>query len=196
MRLRPVGHGAVGGMKGAQSSVLSPMLCRRATWTWPWPGAVEQRAPSPHLLGQLTWSCPSLPALHGRPSLPPQVLIVVPFREAALRVVQLFISLLEGDSKKQIIVSNKKRFNGEYGSDPEERPPNLKRPEDYEAVFVGNIDDHFRIGNSSLSELRPRSTEVEVHTAGGRELGVLSEGPCRNQGAFEMSCCQGRVSPG
>lgn len=82
-----------------------------------------------------------------------QVLIVVPFREAALRVVQLFISLLEGDSKKKIIVSNKKRFQSEYGSDPEERPPNLKRPEDYEAVFVGNIDDHFRIGNSSLSEL-------------------------------------------
>ncbi|XP_053463287.1 U3 small nucleolar RNA-associated protein 25 homolog isoform X2 [Nycticebus coucang] len=80
----------------------------------------------------------------------PKVLIVVPFREAALRVVQLFISLLEGDSKKKIIVSNKKRFQGEYGSDPEERPPNLKRPEDYEAVFVGNIDDHFRIGVAVL----------------------------------------------
>nr|XP_001915779.2 digestive organ expansion factor homolog [Equus caballus] len=80
----------------------------------------------------------------------PKVLIVVPFREAALRVVQLFISLLEGDSKKKIIVSNKKRFKGEYGSDPEERPPNLKRPEDYEAVFVGNIDDHFRIGVAIL----------------------------------------------
>ncbi|XP_050004199.1 U3 small nucleolar RNA-associated protein 25 homolog isoform X2 [Alexandromys fortis] len=80
----------------------------------------------------------------------PKVLIVVPFREAALRVVHLFISLLEGDSKKKIIVSNKKRFQGEYGSDPEERPPNLKRPEDYEAVFVGNIDDHFRIGVAVL----------------------------------------------
>ncbi|XP_032494945.1 digestive organ expansion factor homolog isoform X1 [Phocoena sinus] len=80
----------------------------------------------------------------------PKVLIVVPFREAVLRVVQLFISLLEGDSKKKIIVSNKKRFNGEYGSDPEERPPNLKRPEDYEAVFVGNIDDHFRTGVAIL----------------------------------------------
>ncbi|XP_006834104.1 PREDICTED: digestive organ expansion factor homolog [Chrysochloris asiatica] len=80
----------------------------------------------------------------------PKVLIVVPFREAALRVVQLFITLLEGDSKKKIIVSNKKRFKGEYGSDPEERPPNLKRPEDYEAVFAGNIDDHFRIGVSIL----------------------------------------------
>lgn len=80
----------------------------------------------------------------------PKVLIVVPFREAALRVVQLFIQLLEGNSKKKIIVSNKKRFQGEYGSDPEERPPNLKRPEDYEAVFVGNIDDHFRIGVAVL----------------------------------------------
>ena len=98
------------------------------------------------------------------PSLPCQVLIVVPFREAALRVVQLFISLLEGDSKKKIIVSNKKRFNGEYGSNPEERPPNLKRPEDYEAVFVGNIDDHFRIGNSSLSRLKPRGTWSVRHT--------------------------------
>ncbi|KAL1770027.1 digestive organ expansion factor-like [Sigmodon hispidus] len=80
----------------------------------------------------------------------PKVLIVVPFREAALRVVQLFISLLEGDSKKKIIVSNKKRFRGEYGFSPEERPPNLKRPEDYEAVFMGNIDDHFRIGVAIL----------------------------------------------
>ncbi|KAG8504394.1 Digestive organ expansion factor [Galemys pyrenaicus] len=79
----------------------------------------------------------------------PKVLIVVPFREAALRVVQLFIQLLEGGSKK-VVVSNKKRFQGEYGSDPAERPPNLKRPEDYEAVFVGNIDDHFRIGVAVL----------------------------------------------
>ncbi|XP_007951168.1 U3 small nucleolar RNA-associated protein 25 homolog [Orycteropus afer afer] len=80
----------------------------------------------------------------------PKVLIVVPFREAALQVVQLFVSFLEGDSKKKIIVSNKKRFKGEYGSDPEEKPPNLKRPEDYEAVFIGNIDDHFRIGVAIL----------------------------------------------
>lgn len=71
---------------------------------------------------------------------------MVPFRESALRVVQVFISLLESSSKKKIDVSNKKRFKGEFGSDPDEKPPNLKRPEDYEAVFAGNIDDHFRIG--------------------------------------------------
>nr|XP_042711062.1 U3 small nucleolar RNA-associated protein 25 homolog isoform X2 [Chrysemys picta bellii] len=82
----------------------------------------------------------------------PKVLIVVPFRESALRVVQIFISLLESGSKKQIDVSNKRRFKGEFGSDPDEKPPNLKRPEDYEAVFAGNIDDHFRIGVAILQK--------------------------------------------
>ncbi|XP_006266087.2 U3 small nucleolar RNA-associated protein 25 homolog isoform X1 [Alligator mississippiensis] len=82
----------------------------------------------------------------------PKVLIVVPFRESALRVVQIFISLLESGNKKQIDVSNKKRFKGEFGSDPDEKPPNLKRPEDYEAVFAGNIDDHFRIGVAVLQK--------------------------------------------
>ncbi|NXB43069.1 DIEXF factor, partial [Leucopsar rothschildi] len=82
----------------------------------------------------------------------PKVLIIVPFRECALRIVHIFISLLEVNDKKKIDVSNKKRFKGEFGSDPEEKPPNLKRPEDYEAVFAGNIDDHFRIGVAILQK--------------------------------------------
>ncbi|XP_044140799.1 LOW QUALITY PROTEIN: U3 small nucleolar RNA-associated protein 25 homolog [Bufo gargarizans] len=81
----------------------------------------------------------------------PKVLIVVPFRESALRVVQLFISLLEVPGRK-VDVSNKKRFKDEFGSAPEDRPPNLRRPEDYEAIFAGNIDDHFRIGLSILQK--------------------------------------------
>ncbi|KAM4040529.1 U3 small nucleolar RNA-associated protein 25 homolog [Anomaloglossus baeobatrachus] len=81
----------------------------------------------------------------------PKVLIVLPFRESALRVVQLLITLLEGSGEK-IEVSNKKRFKKEFGSDPGDRPPNLKRPEDYEAIFAGNIDDHFRIGVSVLQK--------------------------------------------
>ncbi|NXY52675.1 DIEXF factor, partial [Callaeas wilsoni] len=82
----------------------------------------------------------------------PKVLMIVPFRECALRIVHIFISLLEVNDKKKIDVSNKKRFKGEFGSDPEEKPPNLKRPEDYEAVFAGNIDDHFRIGLAILQK--------------------------------------------
>ncbi|KFQ43882.1 Digestive organ expansion factor, partial [Nestor notabilis] len=80
----------------------------------------------------------------------PKVLMIVPFRECALRIVHIFISLLEVNDKRKIDVSNKKRFKGEFGSDPEEKPPNLKRPDDYEAVFAGNIDDHFRIGVAIL----------------------------------------------
>ncbi|KAM9316845.1 U3 small nucleolar RNA-associated protein 25 homolog [Gastrophryne carolinensis] len=79
----------------------------------------------------------------------PKVLIVVPFRESALRVVQILIGLMELPDKK-LDVSNKKRFKDEFGSDPSDRPPNLKRPEDYEAIFAGNNDDHFRIGVSIL----------------------------------------------
>ncbi|NWZ61884.1 DIEXF factor, partial [Acrocephalus arundinaceus] len=82
----------------------------------------------------------------------PKVLMLVPFRECALRIVHILISLLEANDKKKIDVSNKKRFKGEFGSDPEEKPPNLKRPEDYEAVFAGNIDDHFRIGVAILQK--------------------------------------------
>ncbi|XP_072906843.1 U3 small nucleolar RNA-associated protein 25 homolog [Hemitrygon akajei] len=78
----------------------------------------------------------------------PKVLIVVPFRDSALRVIQTLISLL--DAKDKLEISNKKRFKDEYGSDPNDKPPNLKRPEDYEAVFSGNIDDHFRIGVAIL----------------------------------------------
>ncbi|XP_066535330.1 U3 small nucleolar RNA-associated protein 25 homolog [Hoplias malabaricus] len=79
----------------------------------------------------------------------PKVLILLPFRDRALRVVQTFISLLEPKEKK-MDVSNKKRFKDEYGENPNDRPENLHRPDDYNAVFSGNVDDHFRIGLSIL----------------------------------------------
>nr|XP_020477636.1 digestive organ expansion factor homolog [Monopterus albus] len=73
------------------------------------------------------------------------VLILVPFRGGALQVVQTFISLLETKGKK-VVVSNKKRFKEEFGEDAVDKPSNLQRPEDYHAIFSGNVDDHFRIG--------------------------------------------------
>ncbi|XP_030627430.1 U3 small nucleolar RNA-associated protein 25 homolog [Chanos chanos] len=79
----------------------------------------------------------------------PKVLILVPFRDGALRVVQTFITLLETKGKK-MDVSNKKRFKDEFGEEPDDRPPNLLRPDDYHAIFSGNVDDHFRIGVSIL----------------------------------------------
>ncbi|XP_076015503.1 U3 small nucleolar RNA-associated protein 25 homolog [Genypterus blacodes] len=77
----------------------------------------------------------------------PKVLILVPFRGVALRVVQTFISLLDNKGRK-VVVSNKKRFKDEFGEEADEKPPNLQRPDDYHAIFSGNVDDHFRIGVS------------------------------------------------
>lgn len=76
-----------------------------------------------------------------------QVLILVPVRGGALRVVQTLISLLETKGKK-IVVSNKKRFKEEFGEAPDDKTSNMQRPDDYKAVFSGNVDDYFRIGIS------------------------------------------------
>ncbi|XP_033498688.1 U3 small nucleolar RNA-associated protein 25 homolog [Epinephelus lanceolatus] len=77
----------------------------------------------------------------------PKVLILVPFRGKALRVVQTLISLLETKGKK-IVINNKKRFKEEFGEEADDKPSNLQRPDDYRAIFSGNVDDHFRIGVS------------------------------------------------
>ncbi|MED6269921.1 hypothetical protein CHARACLAT_004449 [Characodon lateralis] len=77
----------------------------------------------------------------------PKVLILVPFRRGALQVVHTLVSLLESKGKK-IIVSNKKKFKEEFGEADDEKPTNLRRPDDYHAIFSGNVDDHFRIGVS------------------------------------------------
>ncbi|KAM9788129.1 U3 small nucleolar RNA-associated protein 25 homolog [Syngnathus typhle] len=79
----------------------------------------------------------------------PKVLIVVPFRGGALRVVQTLITLLESKGKK-MVVSNKKRFKDEFGEAPDDKAANLRRPDDYHATFSGNVDDHFRIGVSII----------------------------------------------
>ncbi|XP_015245494.1 PREDICTED: digestive organ expansion factor homolog [Cyprinodon variegatus] len=77
----------------------------------------------------------------------PKVLILVPIRGRALQVVHTLVSLLETKGKK-IMVSNKKKFKEEFGEAEEEKPANLLRPDDYHAIFSGNVDDHFRIGVS------------------------------------------------
>ncbi|CAG2166410.1 unnamed protein product [Oppiella nova] len=79
------------------------------------------------------------------------VLILVPFRDSVLRIVKILISLMFGDTKdksdKKANVMNGKRFFEEFS--PEDDEPKLhKKPEDYESMFAGNIDDSFRIGLS------------------------------------------------
>ncbi|KAI0229305.1 Digestive organ expansion factor-like protein [Lamellibrachia satsuma] len=75
----------------------------------------------------------------------PKVLVVLPFKDSALRVVKLLSSLLM--SEEQTCVMNKKRFYDDYGCKEEDKPKGPKG-EDYEAIFAGNTEDHFRIGVS------------------------------------------------
>ena len=74
----------------------------------------------------------------------PKVLILLPFRDAALCVVNILAHLL---STEQQSVMKKTRFESEYGC-ADEPPVMGKKPEDFEATFKGNIDDNFRIGIS------------------------------------------------
>ena len=59
--------------------------------------------------------------------------------------MQTLISLLETKGKK-IVVSNKKRFKEEFGEEAEDKATRVQRPDDYSAIFSGNVDDHFRLG--------------------------------------------------
>lgn len=78
----------------------------------------------------------------------PKALILLPFRESALRVVNLLVTLLMGSSKGSN-VTNKKRFKEEF-SDDSEAPARKKmgKPDDFLSTFAGNIDDAFKFGIS------------------------------------------------
>lgn len=72
-----------------------------------------------------------------------KVLVLLPFRESAFRVVKNIQSLLYKDEN----ALNFKRFEEEFGTENTEVTP-TRKPEDYEKTFYGNIDDTFRIGIS------------------------------------------------
>ncbi|KAJ3163245.1 hypothetical protein HDU86_002415 [Geranomyces michiganensis] len=73
-----------------------------------------------------------------------KVLILAPFKNAGLEIVQTLMAL--SATKQQ---DNKKRFLQEFGTDPlEDLTPGFdsKKPEDHKQIFKGNIDDCFRVG--------------------------------------------------
>lgn len=75
----------------------------------------------------------------------PKVLIVAPFRDSVSKIVNMFMSLIsKGD---QTSVMSKKRFAKDFNEE-DENLEITKKPEDYQKIFSGNIDDHFRIGVS------------------------------------------------
>ncbi|KAG0204610.1 rRNA-binding ribosome biosynthesis protein utp25 [Mortierella sp. GBA30] len=73
----------------------------------------------------------------------PKVLIILPFKNTVVDVVESLIKL-SGSTQQD----NKKRFYDEFGGEEEEEedPKNSDRPADFLETFKGNIDDHFRVG--------------------------------------------------
>lgn len=78
----------------------------------------------------------------------PKVLIIVPFRESARRIVDLMIKLLFNKDSTSGTVMKKKRFDDEFGVDEGEVVTTGRKPEDFYQIFAGNIDDGFKLGVS------------------------------------------------
>ncbi|XP_004924541.1 U3 small nucleolar RNA-associated protein 25 homolog [Bombyx mori] len=74
----------------------------------------------------------------------PKVLVMVPFKNAAYRVVKTLMEILVPKEAGQVL--NKKRFEDEFTGGELIMPRKNPKPEDYELMFTGNTDDTFRIG--------------------------------------------------
>ncbi|CAF0735026.1 unnamed protein product [Didymodactylos carnosus] len=83
-----------------------------------------------------------------------KILIIVPFRESVRRIVQCFEDILIGeddDEKNKIQLTHRKRFKNDYGTGDEQtttrtKPKFQRSSDEYDEIFSGNTDDHFRLG--------------------------------------------------
>ncbi|XP_068619017.1 U3 small nucleolar RNA-associated protein 25 homolog [Battus philenor] len=76
----------------------------------------------------------------------PKVLIMVPFKDAAYRVVKTLIDIVVPKESGQVV--NKNRFEEDFTGGELLMPSKNPKPEDYELLFKGNTDDTFRLGIS------------------------------------------------
>lgn len=77
----------------------------------------------------------------------PKILIVVPFRDSVLKIVQNIIQILvPNDEGGQVM--NKLRFMEDFSGGELQMPKKNPKPDDYQKLFSGNTGDDFRIGLS------------------------------------------------
>lgn len=69
---------------------------------------------------------------------------MVPFKDAAYRVVKCLIDILIPKEVGQVI--NKNRFEEDFTGGELVMPKKNPKPEDYELLFSGNTEDTFRLG--------------------------------------------------
>ncbi|KAH8233263.1 hypothetical protein KR026_006034 [Drosophila bipectinata] len=78
-----------------------------------------------------------------------KVVFIVPFRESALKIVNVIGDLLFGsqdDQARKNSISNYDRFLGDYSGNTLYFPKTNPKPVDYEQTFSGNTDDNFKLG--------------------------------------------------
>ncbi|QQP55248.1 Digestive organ expansion factor -like protein [Caligus rogercresseyi] len=79
----------------------------------------------------------------------PKVLIIVPFRESARKIINTLKDVLyssPADISKY--VANNARFLEDFGGEDEPPPEKRVKPDDFYETFAGNVDDSFKIGIS------------------------------------------------
>lgn len=69
---------------------------------------------------------------------------MVPFKDAAYRVVKTLIDILVPKEAGEVV--NKKRFEDDFTGGELIMPRKNPKPEDYELMFSGNTEDTFRLG--------------------------------------------------
>ncbi|KAL4717946.1 hypothetical protein ACJJTC_001364 [Scirpophaga incertulas] len=74
----------------------------------------------------------------------PKVLILVPFKSAAYKIVKTLIDILVPKESGQVV--NKNRFEEDFTGGELLMPKKNPKPEDYELMFSGNTEDTFRVG--------------------------------------------------
>ncbi|XP_059053158.1 U3 small nucleolar RNA-associated protein 25 homolog [Achroia grisella] len=74
----------------------------------------------------------------------PKVIIMVPFKDAAYRVIKTIIDILVPKEAGQVL--NKNRFEDDFTGGELAMPKKNPKPEDYELLFSGNTEDTFRLG--------------------------------------------------
>ncbi|XP_034107583.1 U3 small nucleolar RNA-associated protein 25 homolog [Drosophila albomicans] len=78
-----------------------------------------------------------------------KVLIILPFRESALKTVQNIGNLMfanHKDKKNGLPIARYERFINDFSGDTIYFPKTNPKPRDYEQTFAGNTDDNFKIG--------------------------------------------------
>ncbi|XP_062132144.1 U3 small nucleolar RNA-associated protein 25 homolog [Drosophila sulfurigaster albostrigata] len=78
-----------------------------------------------------------------------KVLIILPFRESALKTVQNIGNLIfanHKDKKNGLPIARYERFINDFSGDTIYFPKTNPKPRDYEQTFAGNTDDNFKIG--------------------------------------------------